>query len=122
HPAWARACKRGAWGRRRGVRPTALRRIRGGVVMPPIVRSCFRREAEDDIEVGGKLAGLRLGDRGEVDNHGLLRLGIANAAEDAVALVLGMALDVTLGRELLLALHLDGEVDVRRAAGVGDGL
>src|SRR5206468_3347904 len=81
-----------------------------------------RREAEDDVEVRRHLADPRLLDGGEGDEDRLARLGVADAAEDAVALVAGLALDVALRRQQLLAAALDLEVDVRRPPGVGDRL
>src|SRR5262249_9640239 len=82
----------------------------------------LRRPAQNDVELGRQLADLGILHLGELDGDRLARLGIADAAVDAVLVVARLALDVALRREQLLALALDLEVDVRRAAGVGDRL
>ena len=66
--------------------------------------------------------GFGIFERLEVDRHRLAGFGVADAAVDAVALVLRMALDVALRGEVRAARPLDLEMDVRRAAGVGDRL
>ena len=66
----------------------------------------MRRDAEHDIEACFQFARLRFFDRLEVDRHRFAGLRVADAAEDAVALVLRMALDVA----------LRGEFVARRAA------
>src|SRR5262245_23979174 len=84
--------------------------------------SALRRESEHDVEARGQLAGVRLFNRREIDNHGLANFGIENALEDRVALVARVPLDITLRSEFLLAFHSDGEVNMRRAARVGNRL
>ena len=65
-----------------------------------------RRDAQHDVEPRREFADFRIGKRREIDRHRVACLGVADAAEDAVALVLRMALDVA----------LRGEVVLRRAA------
>src|SRR6266545_6230112 len=81
-------------------------------------RSGFGRQAHDDIEARGKFANARSFERGERDRNGVALLLVLDTFPDAVLLVAGMALDVALGDELLFALHLDREMNVRRAPGV----
>src|SRR5262245_16800359 len=71
--------------------------------------------------MGGQFADARLFERGEVDNDGLAELGIANALEDGILLVARISLDVALRAELLLPLHFNDEVNMRRATGVRNG-
>lgn len=78
-------------------------------------------EAHDDVEVGGEFAGFGVLDGGEVDDEGVADFFVLDAAEGAVVFVAGVAFDVALGGPFLAALDFDGEVDVRGAAGVGDG-
>src|SRR5262249_45997971 len=61
-------------------------------------------------------------ERGEVNHYRLARLGVAYVSQHAVAGVLRMAFDVALSCEFVAPFGLDGEMDVRRAAGVRDGL
>src|SRR6185437_11774274 len=82
------------------------------------MRSRLGRSPEHDVEAGGKLADLRFLDGFEIDDHRLASFLVANAAQDAVALVRRLALDVALGGELLLAFSLDGEMNVPRATGI----
>jgi len=44
-----------------------------------------------------------------------------NAIENSISFVSWLAFDVALRRELLVAARFDGEMDVRRATGIGDG-
>src|SRR5688572_23131007 len=74
----------------------------------------FRRHAQNDVEAGRQLAGLRPLDRGEVDGHAVPRLAARDAAVHPVLGVPLVALDVALGAEQLLLPLLDLEVDVRR--------
>lgn len=80
------------------------------------------RDAEHDVELGRELSGLGILERREVDRHRLASSCIANATVDAIAFVLRMAIDVALCDELAFVRPLDLEVDMRRAAGIGDGL
>src|SRR5204863_2205849 len=73
---------------------------------------------DDDVEAGRQLADLRLLHRREIDQDQLALERVAELAEDAVALVLGVAVDEDLRGEQLAAALLDLDVDVRRAAGV----
>src|SRR5262245_25381708 len=86
------------------------------------VLSGFRREPQDDVHPRGQLADPRARDRQEVGGDRLARLAIANPAIDAVSFVAGMAFDVELGRQQLLAVLPDLHVDVGRAPGVWHGL
>src|SRR5579859_7459111 len=83
--------------------------------------SALRREAEDDVEPGRQFADPRVLHRGEVHQYGVARLGV-DGPEDAVLVVLRLALDVALRRQQLLAVALDLEMDVRRPAGIRDRL
>src|SRR5262249_29983485 len=88
------------------VRSTARRR-------PPFEGTLVGGAAEDDQEVGGPFANLRLRDRLEVHHQQLPVDGVA-AAGDAVPLVARVAVDEKLGGEQLPAALLDLDVDVRR--------
>src|SRR4051812_24028269 len=63
--------------------------------------ACTRRDAEDDIEASLDLAGLRSFDRLEIDRDRFAGFCVANAAVDAIALILRVAFDVTLRSEFL---------------------
>src|SRR5207237_5519114 len=80
------------------------------------------RKSEHDIKVGRQFAHLRAGDRFELDQDKFPLQRIADAAENAVCLVLRMAVDEQLGGEQFPTALLDLEVDVRRAPGVRNGL
>src|SRR5687767_6441266 len=82
----------------------------------------FWRAAQHHVPVGCVLASLRAFGFLPGDHQSGLRLRVADAAEDAIALVLRVAFDVTLGDEEFLAPLLDLVMDVRRAARVGDRL
>ncbi len=84
--------------------------------------STGRSEAHHDVETGGELVGSSSFERREIDDHRGALLVIADPAQDAVAFVLRLTLDVTLGGPLFAALEFDREMDVRRPAGVGDWL
>src|SRR5947207_2309457 len=82
---------------------------------------CFGRQAHHHIESRGQFTGARAFQWIEWNGHGVARLLILDAFPDPILLVARVALDVALRDEFLLSLHLDRKMDVRRAAGVGDG-
>src|SRR5205823_8183445 len=82
----------------------------------------LRRVSEDDIELYRQFAYARTWNRSEGDDHGSAGFGVLDLIQNHVGLVLRVSLDVTLRRELFVSVHLDGEVDVRCARGIGDGL
>jgi hypothetical protein len=84
--------------------------------------SAFGRKSERDVEAGGQLADARLFDRREIDNYRFAGFEVTNAIEDRVAFVARVSLDITLRREFLPPFHFNDEMDVRRAAGVANGL
>src|SRR5262245_31422368 len=80
----------------------------------------FRSEAEHDVEARRQFTDARFFDRREIDDDGFADFGIANALEDRVALVARVPLDVALGGELLQPFHFNGEMNMRRATGIGN--
>src|ERR1043166_7607654 len=80
--------------------------------------SGFGGEPQHDVESGGQFADARPFHWGEIHNHRLARLGIFDSSKDAVARVLRLAFDVTLRGPFLAPLHLQGEMNVARAARV----
>src|SRR5207245_6856662 len=89
--------------------PTLFGRVRRGV-------------ANDDVEVGRQLADAGAADRLEVNENEFPLERVADATENAVRLVLRMAVDEQLGREQFLAALLDLVVYVGRAAGIRNRL
>src|SRR5262245_7568880 len=79
----------------------------------------FRRPAQHHVEFGRMLADLRSFHGHEVNGNRIAGLWVADGAIDAVARIAGMALDVALRSQQLLAALLDLEVDVRCAYRVG---
>src|SRR5579872_3994963 len=79
-----------------------------------------RSISENDVETGLELADTRLLHRGEGDDDRGSLPRIADAHKNAVPRVPRLAADVALGGEPVPPLHLDGEVDMRRASRVGD--
>src|SRR6266852_3350719 len=67
----------------------------------------FRCDAEHDVELRRQFADARLLHRGELEGDGLELLRVLDALVDPVFLVAGLALDVALRREQLLATLLD---------------
>ena len=100
----------------------ALRRTRTARGAVPTSHSPFRRKPEHDIPAGGEFAGLGSLERIEGERDALTLRGVLDAFVDHVVRVQFMALDVALGDELLLALDLHGEVDVRGARLIRHGL
>ncbi len=76
---------------------------------------------QNDVEAGLQFAGFGVLDGTEGDKDRFATFIATDAAEDAVAVVLFVAFDVALGRELIGSGNFDFEVDMRRAAGIGDG-
>src|SRR5881628_3323919 len=83
----------------------------------PLARLSFRRESHHDIKASRELANSRGFHRREVNCHRLARFRIFDPFVNAVAFVVGLALDVTLRSPFLPAFHFDRKMDVARAAG-----
>src|SRR5207248_654089 len=79
-------------------------------------------EAEDDIDPRGQLANPRARDWHEVRRDRLARLRVSNPAIDAVPIVARETFDVELGRQQLLAVLAELDMDVGCPPGIGDGL
>src|SRR5207247_426614 len=71
--------------------------------------------------LGAQLINPRALHRRKIYRYRFPCLGIANAAIDAIFFVCRMAFDVALGSPLLHSLGLECKVNVRAAAGVGNG-
>src|SRR6476469_7928093 len=84
--------------------------------------SSLRRRAKHNVEPRRQLADTGVLDRREIDRDRLAGLWVGDAAVDEVAIVGPRPLDVALRRQQLLAPFADLEVDMRRAAGIGDRL
>src|SRR5687767_1531484 len=80
------------------------------------------RDAQDDVEACGKLAELGILDELEIRQQRFAGPGVANRAKDAIAVVLGVAPDVKLGREQFPLAALQLHMYMRRAPGIGDRL
>src|SRR5882672_775089 len=86
-------------------------------------RSGKRALADDDVYGRGERACLEAGRRGQSHLDALALAWIAGGgAKDAVALVARLAGDIELAGQQAAAGRRDLDVDVRRAAGIGDGL
>src|SRR6185295_12865733 len=83
---------------------------------------CLWREAQNDVKPGGQLANPRAFDRRKIDGHRFLLLCIANAAIDPILIISSEAFDVTLRRKFFHSLGFHHEMNMRAAAGIGDGL
>jgi hypothetical protein len=78
----------------------------------------FRGEVQHDVKASGQLAEARPFDRDKINNHRFASAWVSDSVQDAVARVPRLAFDVTLRRELLASLDVDGEVNVSRASGI----
>src|SRR5438046_910357 len=76
----------------------------------------------NDFEPCGQLSDARFFDRSERDDNGGPLFWIPDPAQNAVLIVAGLALNVTLRGELLPSLDFDGEVYVGGTAGVWNRL
>src|SRR5262245_6104349 len=75
-------------------------------------------DSQHDVELSLQLTDFRVLHLGEVDRHRVALFAIADGLVDEVLLVVGLALDVALRDQQLLAAALDLDVDVRsRPAG-----
>lgn len=88
----------------------------------PTLHLRFRSEAEDDIEFGRKFADAGTFERIEWDNDGVANFFVADATEDTIAFIAGLAFDVALGGEFFTAFGFNSEMDVGSAARIRDGL
>src|SRR4051812_28256374 len=79
----------------------------------PARRSGLGGDAQDDVDLRGQLAGAEAGDRDEFGRDRIAGLRVAEAPVDPVALIRRVALDVELGRQQLLAVLAELDVDVR---------
>jgi hypothetical protein len=77
-------------------------------------------DSEDDIELGSEFSGFGIRDRFERD-HEVLDW-FSEALDEAVFCVSLIARDEALGGEVAFVISVDGEVDVRSARSVGNGL
>ena len=82
----------------------------------------LRRVAEDDVEACRQLADARAFERCEVDDDSVAGLDIADAAEDAVAIISRFAFDVALRCQQLFGALFHLEVNVRRSTGIRNRL
>src|SRR5437870_2042786 len=81
--------------------PTSAQRAHGPALvvvaaagLPPRPASSLGRDAEDDGELRGQFADLRVLHLGELDGDGVALLALGDVQVDAVALVARVALDV----------------------------
>lgn len=91
--------------------------MRGGICL---LVSVIGGESEDDVEFGGEFTGFGSGDGFEGDHE--VSGGLAELFEEAVLGISGVAGDEALGGEGALVIPVNGDVDVRGAGAVGDGL
>jgi hypothetical protein len=89
---------------------------------PPPPSRFIGCEADDDVEASGQFADLRPLQGLEIDEDEFPLERIAGFAQDAVPLVLGVAVDEDLRGKQFSAALLDLDVNVRRSPGIGDGL
>src|SRR5690348_17036608 len=82
----------------------------------------FGRDAENQIEFRSQFAELGFLDRCKINRDQIAQLLISNSAPESVALVAGMALDIALRGQHVLALELDLEMHMRRTAQIWHGL
>ena len=78
-------------------------------------------ESHHDIKVRREFACLGILEWREIDDDGFLGFGILDPAQYAIGVIFRLSLDLALGGKSVVSLDFDGDMYVRRAAGIGDG-